>query len=193
MAVEPAVFVPPIAVAHVLGFLLLLYSLEKVSGVVSKTFRWRRRSSPVDNPSPKAQPRTGSDDSPQDDLSTAQAPKDGEEPMGAPEEPHGDWDSSLEARAMMHTAAEPHMLTAPWVRGCACQARCLHAASQHHAAPHACVLGLTCNQGGTSMHDIVDSDAGRLHARQPMGDPQPGGRARRGERGRAQDSTGRRR
>ena len=39
MAIQPAVFVPALAVAHLLGIILLLYSLEKVFGVVSKTRR----------------------------------------------------------------------------------------------------------------------------------------------------------
>ncbi len=39
MAIQPTVFVPALAVAHLLGIILLLYSLEKVFGVVSKTRR----------------------------------------------------------------------------------------------------------------------------------------------------------
>ena len=39
MAIQPTVFVPALAVAHLLGAILLLYSLEKVFGLVSKTRR----------------------------------------------------------------------------------------------------------------------------------------------------------
>lgn len=42
-----AVALPAIILAHLLGFVLLLYSLEKVSGVVSRT--WKRvRGIPLD-------------------------------------------------------------------------------------------------------------------------------------------------
>ena len=37
---EYAIFIPAFTFAHLLGLALLLYSLEKVSGVVSKT--WKR-------------------------------------------------------------------------------------------------------------------------------------------------------
>lgn len=40
MAVLWSIFVPAVVFAHVLGGVLLLYSLEKVSGVVSKS--WKR-------------------------------------------------------------------------------------------------------------------------------------------------------
>lgn len=39
MAVEPAVFVPALAVGHILGVLLLIYGLEKVYGVLRKARR----------------------------------------------------------------------------------------------------------------------------------------------------------
>ena len=39
MAIQPTVFVPALAVAHLLGIIILVYSLEKVFGVVSKTRR----------------------------------------------------------------------------------------------------------------------------------------------------------
>ena len=126
MAVEPAVFVPPIVVAHVLGFVLLLYSIEKVSGVISKTVLRRRRSSPVESPTRKALPRSALDSNRPIGVSAAGQ----EEDVGQGAQEHRDWDSSLEARAMTHAAPDmPHMLTAPWVRGCACQVRRLHAPS----------------------------------------------------------------
>jgi hypothetical protein len=39
MAVEPAVIVPALAVGHILGLLMLVYSFEKVYGVIRKTRR----------------------------------------------------------------------------------------------------------------------------------------------------------
>jgi hypothetical protein len=47
MAVHWQVFLPAVIFAHVLGAILLLYSLEKVSGLVSKT--WKRITGPCVN------------------------------------------------------------------------------------------------------------------------------------------------
>ena len=47
MAVHWEVFLPAVIFAHVLGAILLLYSLEKVSGLVSKT--WKQITGPCVN------------------------------------------------------------------------------------------------------------------------------------------------
>ena len=118
MAVEPAVFVPPLVVAHVLGFILLLYSLEKVSGVISKTFLRRRRSLPVDGTAvkrsrPLPASREGNEDPSINTLG------------GSPQ--HENQNGSSEARPMTDTVKEPLVLTAAWVRGCSCQVQhCAH-------------------------------------------------------------------
>ena len=122
MAVEPAVFVPPLVVAHVLGLILLLYSLEKVSGVVSKTLLRRRRALPLDVPDIKCVKRARTP--PNSEEGTLAGEEDASMSIhsaleGSPQ--HTDRDSSLEARAMTDTVKEPFVLTAAWVRGCSCQ------------------------------------------------------------------------
>ena len=115
MAVHPAVFVPPIVVAHVLGFILLGYSLEKVFGVFSKLLRRirpgyaRRRAQ---------QHPLGSLPQPKLHLEADEAP-----PEAQPSCSDTDWDSSLEARARAGLIEAPQFqaLCLPWVRGCDCE------------------------------------------------------------------------
>ena len=128
MAVEPAVFVPPIVVAHLLGFILLLYSVEKVSGIISKTFLRRRR--PVEAPVVQQRPGpskinghpTANSTATGTDTEAEAAYFDTQSSMEEPAQ-HRDWDSSQEARAMTHlaNAGDSQQLTAAWVRGCTCQ------------------------------------------------------------------------
>ena len=121
MAVEPAVFVPPLVVAHVLGFILLLYSLEKVSGVVSKALLRRRRSLPVDAPDVKGVKKYSSPANEESVIAgNEDAPNSIPGALEASPQPR-DWDSSLETRVMTHTGKEPLVLNAAWVRGCSCQ------------------------------------------------------------------------
>lgn len=115
MAVHPAVFVPPIVVAHVLGFVLLGYSLEKVFGAFSKLLRRirpgiaRRRA---------LQHSLGSVPQPKLPLEADEAP-----PEAEPSCSDTDWDSSLEARARAGLIEAPQfqVLSQPWVRGCDCE------------------------------------------------------------------------
>ena len=115
MAVHPAVFVPPIVVAHVLGFILLAYSLEKVFGLLSKPFRrirpgFARRRAPHNSLGSVPQPKLP--------LEADEAP-----PEAQPSCSDTDWDSSLEARARAGLIEAPQFrtLSQPWVRGCDCE------------------------------------------------------------------------
>lgn len=120
MAVHPAVFVPPIVVAHVLGFILLAYSLEKVFGLLSKPLR-------------RIRPGIARRRAPQNSLGSAPQPKlpleaDEAPPETQPSCSDNDWDSSLEARARAGLIEAPQfrVLSQPWVRGCDCEV-CLSA------------------------------------------------------------------
>lgn len=122
MAVEPAVFVPPLVVAHVLGFILLLYSLEKVSGVVSKSLLRRRRSLPIDPPEAKGVKRArASPVNEEGNIACNEDAPSGNQSSLEGSVLHSDRDSSLEARSVTNTVKEPLVLTAAWVRGCSCQ------------------------------------------------------------------------
>ena len=82
---------PPLVVAHVLGFILLGYSLEKVFGVFSKLIRAVRpftllRKAPGSG--------LGHLQPPKLPLEADEAPPDGQQDC-----PSTDWDSSLGARA----------------------------------------------------------------------------------------------
>ena len=115
MAVHPAVFVPPIVVAHVLGFILLGYSLEKVFGVFSKLLR-------------RIRPGFARRSALQHSLRSVPQPKLPSEADEAPTEAQPscsdtDWDSSVEARARAGLIEAPQfrVLSQPWVRGCDCE------------------------------------------------------------------------
>jgi hypothetical protein len=133
--IEPAVFVPAIAVAHVLGVILLLYSVEKVSGVLSKLGR-RLRARPKRTVSQATRQREASialgttpngkiqnvDENVDAEYSTSGCSADDD----ASQVPSNhDWDSSADARARtgIVNEREPHVLTAPWIRGCKCIVR----------------------------------------------------------------------
>lgn len=92
MAVQWAIFVPAVVFAHVLGAVLLLYSLEKVSGVVSKN--WNRLFRRIKNAS-----KTEDADSLNREDSA---------PRGGP-------------TAELETAAQRARVTDAWRRGCSCQ------------------------------------------------------------------------
>ena len=115
MAIHPQVFVPPLVVAHVLGFVLLVYSLEKVFGVFSKLIRAVRPSTLL-----RKAPESGLGhvQQPKLPLEADEAPSDGQQ-----NGPSTDWDSSLEARARTGLIQAPHfrVLSQPWVRGCHCE------------------------------------------------------------------------
>ena len=115
MAIHPQVFVPPLVVAHVLGFILLGYSLEKVFGVFSKLIRAVRPSTLL-----RKAPGSGLGhlQPPKLPLEADEAPPDGQQ-----DGPSTDWDSSLEARARTGLIEAPQfrVLSQPWVRGCDCE------------------------------------------------------------------------
>ena len=115
MAVHPAVFVPPIVVAHVLGFALLAYSLEKVFGVFSKLLRRFRPGSA----------RRRATEHTLGDLPQPKLPLEADEaPQSTQPSCSGtDWDSSLEARAMTGLVAAPQFraISQPWRRDCNCE------------------------------------------------------------------------
>lgn len=95
------VFLPAVIFAHGLGAVLLLYSLEKVSGLVSKT--WRRLTGPCLHGA-----RT-------DDADQLGRNSDSgvEEVKGAPVE--------------LETAARKARIVSTWRRGCECTVRSLSA------------------------------------------------------------------
>ena len=95
MAVHWEVFLPAVIFAHALGALLLLYSLEKVSGLVSKT--WKRLTLPCIN---------GGRTNDADQLGRNSDSVSVEISRGAPVE--------LEA------AAQKVRATSTWRRGCEC-------------------------------------------------------------------------
>ena len=95
MAVHWEVFLPAVIFAHALGALLLLYSLEKVSGLVSKT--WKRLTLPCIN---------GGRTNDADQLGRNSDSASVEVARGAPVE--------LEA------AAQKVRATSTWRRGCEC-------------------------------------------------------------------------
>ena len=115
MAIHPQVFVPPLVVAHVLGFVLLGYSLEKVFGVFSKLIRAVRPSTLL-----RKAPECGLAhlQQPKLPLEANEAPPDGQHNGSST-----DWDSSLEARARTGLVQAPQfrVLSQPWVRGCHCE------------------------------------------------------------------------
>lgn len=114
MAIHPAVFVPPLVVAHILGLVLLGYSLEKVFGVFSKLLRYLR-------------PKNLLHIKPDRALGNLPAPKLPAEADGAPPVEAGcsdtDWDSSLEARTRVGLTEAPQFraVSLPWTRGCDCE------------------------------------------------------------------------
>ena len=116
MAVHPAVFVPPIVVAHVLGLTLLGYSLEKVFGVFSKLFRRIRPGL-----AGRRALQHSSDNVPQPKLPAVLEAD--EAPPATPSCSETDWDSSLEARARAGLIEAPQfrVLSQPWIRGCDCE------------------------------------------------------------------------
>ncbi len=127
---NPSVYVPAIAVAHTLGLILLLYSLEKVFGIFSKLSRRLRRRPKVEKVASKKvgfEPReeNGStihkieEEETDDAASITSSSSDDADTVRS----NHDWDSSADARARagIVAEAEPHVLTAPWIRGCTCQ------------------------------------------------------------------------
>lgn len=129
----PSIYVPAIAVAHTLGLILLVYSLEKVFGLFSRLLRRvrRRRQRPEKVTSrrvtfePKEQNgkvhKIEEAVEEEDDSSFHEGTSDDDVTEGAPS--NHDWDSSADARARagIVAEAEPHVLTPPWIRGCSCQ------------------------------------------------------------------------
>lgn len=97
MAVHWEVFLPAVIFAHTLGAILLLYSLEKVSGLVSKT--WKQLTGPC---------LSGGRTNDADQLEPA-SDSGVEEVKGAPVE--------LEA------AAQKARAVTTWRRGCDCTVR----------------------------------------------------------------------
>lgn len=95
MAVHWEVFLPAVIFAHALGAILLLYSLEKVSGLVSKT--WKRLTLPCVN---------GGRTNDADQVARSSDSASVEVARGAPVE--------LEA------AAQKVRATSTWRRGCDC-------------------------------------------------------------------------
>jgi len=142
------IFVPPLVVAHLVGLCALVYSLEKVTGAVSRA---RRRLSRL-LACPALAPAAGPSSAP---PSTAEAAPPSPQPapvhaLGAPTAPRlasgapgggaarspgrapparpSDWDSSQIARELLASggaapASELHRLALRWVRGCAHAAR----------------------------------------------------------------------
>jgi hypothetical protein len=95
MAVRWDIFVPAVVFAHLLGAVLLLYSLEKVSGVVSKS--WSRLVRRIKNASKTED--------------AANLRKDSESaPAGGPV-------------AELEAAAHKARVQNAWRRGCACKVR----------------------------------------------------------------------
>ena len=115
MAIHPAVFVPPLVVAHVLGLILLGYSLEKVFGVFTKLLRRLR---PGTFRHKTTDPALGNLPVPKLPLEAEEAPPDAKAGCSSP-----DWESSLEARALAGLTQAPQfrVLSQPWTRGCDCE------------------------------------------------------------------------
>ena len=138
--IQPAVFVPPIAIAHVFGIILLVYSLEKVSGVFSKLgrrIRSRRKriarqttAPPTKVTSPDAEANQNGhlqdivEEGEHDDCASFISEGSDEDDA----EGNHDWNSSADARQATSIVAEsePHVLTPAWIRGCQCIVRCSH-------------------------------------------------------------------
>ncbi len=108
MAVHWDVFLPAVIFAHALGAVLLLYSLEKVSGLVSKT--WKRLTLPCIN---------GGRTNDADQLGRNSDSPGVEVAKGAPLE--------LEA------AAQKARITSSWRRGCDCT---VSASQRCHGGSH---------------------------------------------------------
>jgi hypothetical protein len=98
MAVQWDIFVPAVVFAHLLGAVLLLYSLEKVSGVVSKT--WNRVTRRIRN-------GAKTDDADQLRQKSESALK------GGP-------------TAELEAAAHKARVVTSWRRGCSCEVIQLH-------------------------------------------------------------------
>lgn len=118
MAVEPAVFVPALAVGHFFGVLLLIYGLEKVYGVIRKARR--RFSSRITSRS--------SQDQVADQVARLPrfpAKNDRDETKSTPCTSEGSFDSAQGKAAAVSVQCEQPVrpLSDPWIRGCSCQVK----------------------------------------------------------------------
>jgi hypothetical protein len=125
MAIHPAVFVPPLVVAHLLGLVLLGYSLEKVFGVFSKLLRRLRPGSLRHKATGQA---LGNLPALRQNLEAEEARSDAK--AGCFD---ADWESSLEARSLAGLTKAPQfrVVSQPWTRGCDCEVCLLCPVASH--------------------------------------------------------------
>ena len=112
MAIQLATILPALIVAHVLGLILLLYSLEKTFGVVSNTRRRFRI---------RSHRGVAADLCETDGSDKGRRTEDEEAPFESPSSEYSI--GSSQGKAALQDEPAVCAVSEPWIRGCSCQVR----------------------------------------------------------------------